>query len=535
MKKLITAVALMLGISAQAQHTDTPLMGWSSWNTFGIQISDKLIMEQADAMVKTGLKDAGYLYINTDDGYFGGRDEQGNLLIHPQRFPGGMKPVVDHIHDLGLLAGIYSDAGFNTCASMFGGDTIGIGVGLCGHDQQDADLFFKKLDFDFIKIDFCGGSPYHNRDRLRLSERERYTDIAAAIANTGKKGVRVNACRWAYPGTWVGNVCGSWRTTGDINCSWRSVRGILQENLYLADFSTRGHFNDMDMLEVGRGLSIEEDKTHFGMWCIMNSPLLIGCDMRNIKPEALELMKNKELIALNQDRTYQQAYVVKKTSGCWVLARDVEKIQGKRRAVAIYNPTDEAQVVTFDLSEVEMGGKVTARDLFEHVDATNQVIVGSQMKVRVPAHATRIYKLAGSKRLERSLYEAETAYNASYQELTNNQQDKTGVYDVADHCSGGYKAAWLGMNEKNALQFRHVWSQQGGSYQLTIAYLTEDARQFQVRVNGGEEQTVSVPAGNIGEVREVTINVQLHKGENQIVLHNNKTWMPDIDYIKLVK
>ena len=158
MKKLFLLLVLScscLVLSAQ----ESPLMGWSSWNAFGFQISDQIIRQQADAMVSSGLKDAGYTYINIDDGYFGGRDEDGNLLIHPTRFPNGMRPVVDYIHSLGLKAGIYSDGGQNTCASYFGGDTIGVGVGLYGHDKADCRLFFHDLDFDFIKIDFCGGSP----------------------------------------------------------------------------------------------------------------------------------------------------------------------------------------------------------------------------------------------------------------------------------------------------------------------------------------------------------------------------------------
>ena len=142
-----------------------PLMGWSSWNTYGFQISEQLIMSQTSAMVNKGLKNVGYKYINIDDGFFGGRDSEGNLLIHPTRFPNGMKKVVDFIHSRGLKAGIYSDAGKNTCASFHGGDKIGEGVGLYGHDQEDIDLYFKDLGFDFIKVDFCGGDPVHNNEQ----------------------------------------------------------------------------------------------------------------------------------------------------------------------------------------------------------------------------------------------------------------------------------------------------------------------------------------------------------------------------------
>ena len=274
-RTLIYTFALLTATSASGQ--EGPTMGWSSWNTYGVSINESLIKRQADAMVSKGLKDVGFDHINIDDGYFGGRDKKtGQLLIHSQRFPNGLKGVVDHIHSKGLKAGIYSDAGRNTCGSMFNGDVTGKGVGLYQHDQQDANYFFKDLGFDFIKVDFCGGSYYHNEDHLVLDEKERYTAIANAIKNTGRTDVRMNACRWAYPGTWIKDVAFSWRTTGDIADNWNSVKGIIAENLYLSAYSSKGHYNDMDMLEVGRSLSVEEDKTHFGMWCIMNSPLLIG-------------------------------------------------------------------------------------------------------------------------------------------------------------------------------------------------------------------------------------------------------------------
>ena len=152
-----TVVALLTTVAAVGQ--DGPTMGWSSWNTFGVNISESIIKGQADAMVSKGLKDVGFDHINIDDGYFGGRDkDDGHLLIHATRFPNGLKPVADYIHEKGLKAGIYSDAGKNTCGSMFNGDVTGKGVGFYGHDQQDADFFCQDCGFDFIKVDVCGGS-----------------------------------------------------------------------------------------------------------------------------------------------------------------------------------------------------------------------------------------------------------------------------------------------------------------------------------------------------------------------------------------
>lgn len=531
MRHHILSLFLLIALAAQAQ--DTPLMGWSSWNTFGFKITDRLIMQEADAIHSTGLYDCGYNYINIDDGYFGGRDAEGNLLIHAERFPGGMKPVVDYIHSLKLKAGIYTDGGHNTCASYFGGDHIGNGVGIYKHEQADCNLWFRDLGFDFIKIDFCGGSPYHNAQKLDLDERTRYTDIARAIAATGRK-VRLNVCRWDYPGTWVSEVAGSWRTTGDINCSWGSVKGILQQNLYLAAYCSRGHYNDMDMLEVGRGLTREEDKTHFGLWCIMNSPLLIGCDMRSIKPEPLALMSNKELIALNQDPLCQQAYVVAKSDECYILVKDLLKAQGKQRAVALYNPTDEQRTATINIHQLDLAGRTLVRDLYEHADATTLLNAATgDLRVTLPAHGTRIYKLTAQQRLEQRRYEAEAAYVDAYQELINNEAAETARYDYDDYCSGGLICRWLGKSEQNALQFRQVYSQKGGTYTLDIAYQgNHEPRQIQVMVNGQRADFITCPATD-KQVRTARLTITLRKGNNNITLRNLQAWMPDIDYIEL--
>ena len=506
-------------------------MGWSSWNTYGVNINEALIKRQADAMVSKGLKVAGYNHINIDDGYFGGRDKKtGQLLIHSTRFPNGLKGIVDYIHGKGLKAGIYSDAGRNTCGSMFNGDVTGKGVGLYEHDQQDADFFFKELGFDFIKVDFCGGSYYHNEDHLVLDEQARYKAIAEAIRNTGRTDVRMNACRWAYPGTWINDAAFSWRTTGDINNSWNSVRDILAENLYMSAYCYDGHYNDMDMLEVGRSLSTEEDKTHFGMWCIMSSPLLIGCDMSNISTTALNLLRNKDLIALNQDSLHLQAYVAGKDNGCHILVKDIEKLNGTKRAFALYNPNDAAKKVTLAFKDIDLGGAVQLRDAFQKKDLGAYT---GTFEVTIPAHGTRIYVTEAETRLERTRYEAETGFISDYQEIKNNQSEKTGIYETDANCSAGYKATWLGCSEKNDLLWRNVYSQEGGEYKLTIGYLSAENRNITISVNGTKVQTVNVNSGGWGTVGRRQVNIKLQKGQNTIRLSNPTAWMPNIDYIEV--
>ena len=517
----------------QEEETEGPTMGWSSWNTYGVNINENLIRQQAAAMVSKGLRACGYLYINIDDGYFGGRDpETGHLLIHPTRFPNGLKGVVDYIHARKLKAGIYSDAGRNTCGSMFSGDPIGKGVGLYQHDQMDADFFFKELGFDFIKVDFCGGSYYHNEDHLVLDERERYTAIAKAIRNTGRTDVRMNACRWAYPGTWINDVAFSWRTTGDINCSWESVRGIIKENLYLSAYCYDGHYNDMDMLEVGRSLSQEEDKTHFGMWCIMTSPLLIGCDMSNIREASLTLLKNKELIALNQDPLHLQAYVCQRTDDCYVLVKDIEQRWGLKRAFAVYNPSDQQQNVKVDLTAMELGGIVALHDCFKK---RNVGSAEGTYEVTVPAHGTAIFTATAEQRLPRTLYEAETAFVGNYQELQNNQVFPSGTYDDgATNCSGGCKVNWLGRSADNDLQWRDVYCPVAGKYRLTFAYVSGESRSMQLYVNGERLQNLtSMNSGGWDKVATRNVTVQLKEGVNVVRLCNPSAWMPDLDYMKV--
>lgn len=514
-----------------ATAQEGPTMGWSSWNTFELNISESIIKGQAAAMVSKGLFDAGYDHINIDDGYFGGRDaETGQLKIHPTRFKNGLKPVVDYIHEKGLKAGIYSDGGYNTCGSYHGGDKTGEGVGLYQHDQQDCDFFFKELGFDFIKVDFCGGDPVHNKDGLDLDEKARYTAIAQAIKNTGRTDVRMNICRWAYPGTWVNNAGFSWRTTQDIFSNWDSIKDILAQNLYMSAYSSKGHYNDMDMLEVGvnkwgNELTAEEAKTHFGMWCIMNSPLLIGCNINSLSTTNLNLLKNKELIALNQDTLYQQAYLAAKVNDCYIMVKDIEKHYGNKRAFAIYNPNDAEKKVTLNFKDIDLADSVALHDCFTKKDIGKFF---DTYEVTVPKHGTKIYVAEADTRLERTRYEAETGYSKAYSEIDWNICQ----YSEASYCSGGYKVGYIGgSNSNNYLEWRNVYSKEGGDYKLTIGYICGESRTINVYVNGKRVTGISCNSGGWEKVGKKTLDITLEKGENTIRLVNTSGWLPDMDYI----
>ena len=520
-KNLFTLSLLTFALTATAQRT--PTMGWSSWNTFALDINEELIKSQADAMHTTGLQQAGYQYVNIDDGYWDGRGEDGHLRLNTKRFPSGMRALVDYIHGLGLKAGIYSDAGDNTCGSG-GKHAWGLGVGFAGHEEQDCRLYFDDWDFDFIKVDYCGGA------HMRLDEREQYTKISDAIKSCRKQGIVYNMCRWAYPGTWSADVADSWRTTGDIYDAWKSVKGILAENLYLSAYCHDGHYNDMDMLEVGRSMTQTEDETHFGMWCIMSSPLLIGCDMAKIRPESLKLLCNKDLIALNQDPLHLQAYVADKQGECFILVKDIKKLQGKERAVAIYNPSDAEQRVVLDPATIDLSGAVQYYDCFAQQD---YLYDKNPVTLTIPAHGTKIFRAKGQKRLDRTRYEAETAYILAYQELRNNQTERSGIYMAADKAAGGYVAGWLGNREDNDLQWRNVYLKEAGVRRLTITYFCAEDRDMELEVNGQRITALHTHSRDWNTPARISVNVALQKGNNTIRLYNADGWMPDIDALQV--
>ncbi len=515
---------------------ELPTMGWSSWNTYRINISDKLIMEQADAMKASGLGDAGYRYINIDDGYFGGRDANGNLITHPVRFPKGLQEVVNHIHDLGFKAGIYSDAGCNTCGHFWDKDTIAQGVGLYGHDDQDANYFFKDLGFDFIKIDFCGGDAKQNFGNLALDEKTRYTEIREAINRVGREDVRINVCRWAFPGTWVQSIGSSWRMSPDINPSWGSVKSIIARNLYLSAYATEGHYNDMDMLEVGRGMGETVDQTHFGMWCIMSSPLLIGCDMTTISEQTLNLLKNKELISLNQDPLGIQANVVAKSGEVYLLAKDLETIGGKKRAFAIYNSGDKPAVFTVDLAnQINLSGKVKLRDVAKQQDAG--IITDGRLTVEVPARGSAFYIAEGKKRIEQNRYEAEDAWLEGYSAIdVKNEEtvaDRARVTTNKNY-SGEKAVSFLG-KPGNWMEWRRIYSKKGGDYLLTLHYVGGDASSADLSVNDKTVSLSNLKKGEENKLQHVTVPVKLKKGLNTIRIGNEIGFTPVIDCIDLKK
>lgn len=366
----------------------TPMMGWASWNNFRAKINEDIIKAQTDALIGKGLHQYGYNFINIDDGYFGGRDSNGNILFHPRRFPKGMKSLAQYIHSKGLKAGTYSDAGINTCASYWDKDTIGVGMGLFGHDEQDLKTLLKDWDFDFIKVDWCGGQ------WLGLDEQTRYTEIGQ-IARQINPSVIYNVCRWQFPGKWVTQVADSWRISGDIDNTFESILKIIDLNADLWMYATSGHYNDMDMLQVGRGMSYDEDKSHFTMWCMMQSPLLLGNDLTTMSQQTLEIVTNEDIIALDQSPFVYQARRVVDYGDEEVWARPLVSTMSGEVAVALLNRSTETKTITFKPESVglNVAKGYTAKDLW--TKKTFNTSHEQSVSREVPAHGVVVLKLKG--------------------------------------------------------------------------------------------------------------------------------------------
>jgi len=283
-------VLLLLACAAAVLALDNglaikPQMGWNSWNKFGCGINEQLIRDTIDHIVSSNLADAGYRYVNLDDCWQLSRAADGTIVPDKKAFPNGIKPLADYAHSKGLLFGLYSDAGYKTCAGR---------PGSLGYETIDANTY-AKWEVDYLKYDNC------NTDGSKPEKR--YPVMRDALNKTGRP-ILYSMCEWGVddPATWARPVGNSWRTTGDIIDSWQSMIGIADKNDKWAAYAGPGGWNDPDMLEVGNGgMSYDEYRVHFGIWALVKSPLLIGCDVTNMTAETKSILLNKEVIAISQD------------------------------------------------------------------------------------------------------------------------------------------------------------------------------------------------------------------------------------------
>lgn len=366
----------------------TPIMGWASWNAYHPNISEAEILSQAERLVEYGLADLGYTFVNIDDGWQYGRVD-GVVQINEERFPNGMKYMSDTLHSMGLKAGIYTDVGRNTCGAMHSGESQNTNVGLYGYEVEDLRRYLIEWDYDFIKVDWCGGG------QLGLDKQKSYTKIAYIIEDieyeTGEDKI-YNVCCWEFPGEWVVDCADSWRTGADITNDFESIVYQINRIRDLAKYHGPGHVNDLDMLQIGNGMSYEEDKTHFAMWCMMSTPLMLGMDLNCISDETLSIISNAELIAINQDVACIQAAPVKKYGEVEAWTKDLGDVGSGRKAIALLNTSNNDQTVTVDFSELGLEGVDAIRDLWAHED----IAISGCYTVTVPAHGTCVFTAEGS-------------------------------------------------------------------------------------------------------------------------------------------
>jgi alpha-galactosidase len=371
-------LAGMLAASAclAQQLAQTPPMGWNSWNKFHRNITGQIVKEIADAMVSSGMKDAGYVYVNIDDTWEGQRDAQGVLQTN-EKFP-DMKALADYVHSKGLKIGIYSSPGPKTCAKF---------EGSYQHEDQDARTW-AAWGIDYLKYDWCSANQVYKQEDMPTV----YRKMADAIKAAGRPMV-FSLCQYGQKNVWEwgaeagGNL---WRTTGDINDSWRSMAMIgFDRQVGLDKFAGPGHWNDPDMLEIGNGdMTDVEYRTHMSLWSMLAAPLLAGNDIRDMTPDTKEILLNREVIAIDQDSLGKQGYRVSKDGRSEVWAKP---LAGGDWAVALFNRAGLPAKVTAHWSDIPLEGEHKVRDLWAHADRGK---IKDQFSADIPAHGVVLLRVS---------------------------------------------------------------------------------------------------------------------------------------------
>ncbi len=543
---ILGAALVSLPVMAQSENLVlTPPMGWNSWNVFHENINEKQIQEIADAMVSSGLKDAGYIYLNLDDNWMDTkRDAQGNLQNNPNTFPSGMKAIADYVHAKGLKFGLYGDRGLRTCHHY--NSKWDSQSGSYMHEEQDA----KKLaewGVDYWKYDNCDPAQGSN-------QQEDYTRMSNALRHSGRD-IVFSICAWEYK-DWMPAIANLWRTTFDIGPEWistswyRGVYEIIDANDQYWKIAKPGHWNDPDMLEVGnRGLTYEEQKSQMTMWSIMAAPIMISSDVRNMSDETKGLYLNKDMIAINQDSLGVQGHRVSNVDGKQVWTKP---LKNGDMAVALLNNNNSTQTVECNFADIGVEGEVEVRDAWQKKDLGAL----SHVSVELPAHGSALLRLI-TKPVPREPFNGEAFAipgiieaedfdvsgvgfgNASYNEMdSENHGDSdyrpgTGVdlYKKATGIIVGYNQAgeWLEYTVKVATSGKYMMNASVASANSTSSFkLSMDDLDI--------TQEIAVPAATSGEnnydeYNTVEAEVSLTEGEHILRFTVTGDWM-DIDWIK---
>jgi hypothetical protein len=272
---------------------------------------------------------------------------------------------------------------------MWDKDTIGVGLGLYGHDLQDIKQLLQNWNYDFLKVDWCGA------EAMGLDEEMRYSEIGKLVYQV-RPGAVYNVCRWKFPGKWVTGVADSWRISGDIDNHFESILKIIDLNADLWKYAGPGHVNDMDMLQVGRGMSFEEDKAHFSMWCMMASPLLAGNDLTKMTKETISVLTNAEMIAIDQDPLVYQARRLFDYGETEVWARPLRSTMSGDVAVALLNRSATKQTITFSIAGIGIDPSkgYIIRNIWNKTSSQKQVL--NEQQFEVEPHGVVVLKISGT-------------------------------------------------------------------------------------------------------------------------------------------
>jgi alpha-galactosidase len=384
--RLAVAPVLLLVAAAPGLAGDglalTPPMGWNSWNKFACNVSEQLIKDAADAMVTTGMKDAGYQYVVIDDCWQVRRDEAGTIVADPARFPSGIKALADYVHAKGLKFGIYSDAGTMTCQKRPGSKD---------HELQDAKTY-ASWGVDYLKYDWCSSEGQDARDA--------YQKMSQALRASGRP-IVFSICEWgsSKPWTWAQGVGHLWRATGDIQDCWDCGKGwggmgvthIVDLMQDLHPFSGPGHWNDPDMLEVGNGgLSLAESRAHFSFWCLFAAPLMAGNDLKGMTAEVREILTNREAIAVDQDPLGMQGRKVRDDG-----PREVwlKPLADGSKAVILWNRGNEESTLSVEWQDIGLfpGTAAVVRDLWKKADVAT---AKGRFEAKLGSHDVALLKIS---------------------------------------------------------------------------------------------------------------------------------------------
>jgi len=359
------------GAGGMASNPSGPPMGWASWNSFAAKINSTVIKTQADALVSSGLQAAGYQYVNIDEGWWQGtRDGSGNITIDATEWPGGMQAIADYIHSLGLKAGIYTDAGRDGCGYYYPtGRPAAPGSGSEGHYEQDF-LQFSKWGFDFVKVDWCGGS------KEGIDAKTAYQAISNAIKKATEQTGRplvLSVCNWGdqSPWNWAPSLSTMWRTSQDIIYygSAPEMSRVLTnfDSAQHAAAQSPGHFNDPDMLIVGMsGFTAAQNRSHMALWAISGAPLLAGNKLDSMSSDTKSVLTNSEVIAIDQDLLGKQGVRVADDAGRQVYSRQLSGTG--RRAVLLLNRTASAATITARFADLGLGATASVRNVWTATD-----------------------------------------------------------------------------------------------------------------------------------------------------------------------